>query len=342
MKAPTQADIAKKLGVSQNTVSLALRRDPRLPAETCERVLAAAARLGYRPDPMVAALMSRLRRGRAPRSRGALACVLAGPSRARRAEHPSLERALAGAKARAGILGYGWSEFWLADDEMKSGRLAGVLAARGIHGIVLHPDERAGAIPALPWERYATAVLALLDRRLDRFHAASIAPFRHVEMALQQVAARGAESAGLALPARYDRLLERLYTGAMASAAAFFPQMRIVPSFMPEKWERQAFLEWWGQYRPKVVLTRAVEPVGWLRQAGMSVPEEVGCVHLGWHAKLGRAWAGVDPQAEAVGAACVDLVVEQLMANERGSPAFPKVVLTAGRWVAGGSLKQAD
>ncbi len=328
------------MGLSQNTVSLALRHDSRLPEATRARVGEVAEQMGYRPDPLVAALMARLRTGRPVRARETLACVLAGPARARRAEHPSLERALAGAKARATALGYGWSEFWLKDEKMSTKRLSSVLTARGISGFIFHPDEAADEVPDLPWERHATAVLALLDRRLDGFHAASIAPFRHVETALQMALARGAKSAGLAMPARYDRLLERLYTGAMASAGAFFPNLRLAPSFVGEQWDRAGFNAWWRKHRPKVVLTRAVEPLSWLEEEGVLKARVGSCVHLGWHAGLGGAWAGVDPQAESVGAACVDLVVEQLMSNERGFPAVPKLVLTAGRWVDGASLPQ--
>ena len=49
-------DVARAAGVHQTTVSLALRNDPRLPAATRERIQAHAKKLGYRPDPMLAAL----------------------------------------------------------------------------------------------------------------------------------------------------------------------------------------------------------------------------------------------------------------------------------------------
>jgi LacI family transcriptional regulator len=338
MKTPTQAEIAAALGVSQNTVSLALRGDPRLPEATRERVRAEAERRGYRPDPLIAALMARVRGGGAAGARGGLGVVLAGPKRRDRARHPSLARALRGGRDRAEELGYGWTEFWPADEGLRPARLAAVLEARGIRGLLLHPDEDSEGLPELPWARYASAVLALLDRRFASWPTASISPFRHVEMALQQAWARGARSAGLALPARYDRLLGRLYTGAMASAEALFPGLRVAPCFLPEDWNEAGFARWWRKHRPEVVLTRAVEAKEWLRAAGARVPEQTGCVHLGWNAGLGNEWAGVDPQPEVVGAACVDLVVEQLMHNESGLPVNPKVVLTGGCWVEGASL----
>ena len=58
--------VAAAAGVSVMTVSLALRRVPSIPAETRERVLAVAEKLGYRRNPLVAALMADLRGRRRP------------------------------------------------------------------------------------------------------------------------------------------------------------------------------------------------------------------------------------------------------------------------------------
>ena len=64
------------------------------------------------------------------------------------------------------------------------------------------------------------------------------------------------------------------------------------------------------------------------------VPEDVSLIHLAWDPQL-KGWAGVDRQNEMIGARALDLVVEQLNANERGIPEFPKMVLVGDRWVDG-------
>src|SRR5947209_15920972 len=53
----TLRDIAAKAGVSVMTVSRALRNHPNLASDTRARILQLADRLGYRPNPMVSALM---------------------------------------------------------------------------------------------------------------------------------------------------------------------------------------------------------------------------------------------------------------------------------------------
>ena len=44
--------------------------------------------------------------------------------------------------------------------------------------------------------------------------------------------------------------------------------------------------------------------------------------------------AGIDQQADVLGAAAVDLLVSQYQQNERGIPPVPRIVMTEGRWRA--------
>lgn len=54
----TSHDVAHEVGVSQSTVSRALRRDPRVDPETAARVVSAAERLGYRPNASARSLVT--------------------------------------------------------------------------------------------------------------------------------------------------------------------------------------------------------------------------------------------------------------------------------------------
>jgi len=53
----TQREIARAAGLSQTAVSLALRNGSGVSRATVERVRVVAQRLGYRPDPLISALM---------------------------------------------------------------------------------------------------------------------------------------------------------------------------------------------------------------------------------------------------------------------------------------------
>ena len=70
-----QRAVAEHLGLSQATVSMALAGHPRIPAETRDRVLAAADELGYRPNPALRSLARYRKSVREPTYHATLAWV---------------------------------------------------------------------------------------------------------------------------------------------------------------------------------------------------------------------------------------------------------------------------
>ena len=63
-KQPTMQQIADLVGCSRMAVSLALRNSPKISTVTIARIRKVAEEVGYRPNPMVSALMTQLRHGR--------------------------------------------------------------------------------------------------------------------------------------------------------------------------------------------------------------------------------------------------------------------------------------
>jgi LacI family transcriptional regulator len=330
-KQRTQTELAAVAGVSQNTVSLALRGDPRLPEATRQRIRQLAEKLGYRTNPLVAALMAQVRRRR-PGYQSTIAFVIDGVRKGDLPRHPSLGRALRGARDRAQDRGHRLQDFWLDPRHLTARRLDAMLKSRGITGVIVNPDEGGQTLPELGWDRLATAVLAHLDRRFKQFHCASAPPFRHVGLAVAELRPRGFKRIGLALPRRYDLMMDGLYSAAYVSLRS-----GQIPPLVSDRWEREDFLRWYRRHQPEAILVRSAEPAVWLQEAGIAVPGKVSLVHLGWHPAL-KGWAGVDNRAAAMGAAAADLVIEQLNANETGVPEQPKMVLVDGAWVEGGTL----
>src|SRR3954447_2900273 len=71
----TLKDIANAAGVSLMTVSRALRKHASVSQETQTKIEAVAKELGYRPNPLISALMSYRRAGKAPHSHSVIAFV---------------------------------------------------------------------------------------------------------------------------------------------------------------------------------------------------------------------------------------------------------------------------
>lgn len=98
-------------------------------------------------------------------------------------------------------------------------------------------------------------------------------------------------------------------------------------------WASAAFLRWFARHRPEAVISLGTEVVHWLGAEGWKIPEKVG-VNISAPPE-GSDLAGVHRNSRCVGAATVDLGVEQLHPNERGLPEIPEAVLVKNRWADG-------
>ena len=133
----TMETIAKKVGVSRNAVSLALRNHPSISQATREKILAAAAELGYQRNPAYGELMSQMRLKGHGSTQATLALFNANKNPMAFAEHPTIPLYVEGCRRRAGELGYPLDTFWLHQPNTDSKRWIDILETRGIRGIVL-------------------------------------------------------------------------------------------------------------------------------------------------------------------------------------------------------------
>lgn len=129
--APTQREVAKKAGVSRSTVTRALRDDPQISLAERERIRGIAEEMGYRPNPMINALMEQLRTGREARFQSVLAWAELGckPD----AWKPG--KLFEGASTRARELGYVLEPFFPGDSRPEA--FLRMLRARGIRGLLI-------------------------------------------------------------------------------------------------------------------------------------------------------------------------------------------------------------
>ena len=109
----TFRQIAKASGLAIATVSYALRNHPKIPAATIARVQATAEKMGYRPNPRVAALMAHIRGARPVATGERIAFIWLAR------KEPYL-RMHDGARRRAQQLGYELEDFALPDRDRKS------------------------------------------------------------------------------------------------------------------------------------------------------------------------------------------------------------------------------
>lgn len=315
------------------TVSLALRGDPRIRSETRARVLAAAEQIGYRRNPLVAALMADLR-GRHPRGEQVIAYVESYPESAPPQQYRSLRRFRIGAEECAHRHGYRIERFRFADNGLSETRLAQILSSRGIHGVVFAPFPGTGTTLQLGWEHFAMATIGF-SLASPALHRAVNHQVHSMRLALASLMSLGYRRIGLVMSRHEDARTERNWLSSVLLAQYECTGTdRKFPLLLEDRITRAPLMSWIRQHRPEVILSTEASVRGLLGTSGRSKSPTVGFAHLHL-ANEPFDCTGIDQNNELVGAAAVDLVIEQLHGNQYGFPTHPKTVLIEGRWIPG-------
>ncbi|MCF7838929.1 MAG: LacI family transcriptional regulator [Candidatus Marinimicrobia bacterium] len=313
----TMQDVARAAGVHQTTVSLALRDHPRISAGTIRRVKAAAARLGYQPNPLVSALIAGRKR-RTPVAHATIGYVHLDP----RPEVWVYQHLDQGLEARAAELGYRIDRFWLGDEHIPRKRLAQIFATRAIHGIILAPVNISQKAPDLPWESLAAVTYgySIAEPPLHR-----VTPdFYHSMIALcGRCRTAGWRQVGLILDRNADLKADHLWLAAFLAEQRLQAALGRIPPLLVAGWSEADFSRWYGRYRPEtlVSLTTALQKAeDWLRDHAVGAPAPR---YLALDAEPegdARGYAGMAVDRVACGRTCVDVLVEQLHRNQKGIP----------------------
>ena len=327
--------VAAAAGVSVMTVSLALRRAPSIPTETRERVLAVAGKMGYRRNPLVAALMADLRgkKVRGPEAH-VLAYVESYPPGGPPQQTGSLSRFRDGVIAGAAKHGFGVQLFRLGDGGLSEARLEQVLEARGVRGLVFAPFPQTGSVLTQAWRNHALAALGF-SLAGPALHRAVNHQTQSIRLALTELRALGYRRIGLVMRRHEDERTGRSWLSSvlLAQHDAAGTELRY-PLLLVEKIERRPLLAWVKAERPDVVVTTEPEVQKMLPRQLLGSGSRVGFAHLHLTPDS-NGCSGIDQNNERVGEAAVDLVVEQLHGNVFGFPENPKTVLIEGKWVTG-------
>lgn len=327
----TTTQIAAKAGVSRTTVSFALRGHPKIPAVTADRVQAAAAELGYRPNSRVAAIMAHIRRSRAVPTGERIAFVWVHTPRSESANSPFLQHVFRGAKARAEALGYGLEQFWTADPSMTERRLSQVIASRGIVGMLLSPLTHAYETTLdFDWSSFAPAVIGSA-RWNPELHHAGHHHYLAMRMVLERLTAAGFQRPMAILETDDNERARRAWEAAFT---VFHPNRaaaaELLWSGLPN--DGRAIAHRIEACRPDALIVSANVILEQLRAFKINLPPGMRVVSLYWLPTASDV-GGIDQSFDVVAAHAVDLVVSQLNSNETGIPVWPRMLLFPGRWV---------
>lgn len=324
-------------GVTAATASMALRKDPRISSGTQKRVLLAAAKLRYRPDPTLAALVSRRNGGRR-RTFSNMAVLVDGRWLRQGKVQLWMERFFEGMKRMGHHLGY-QVEILFYPRDIKPGVDADrILHSRGIRGIALFPTPGDQEELILDWEQYALVVIG--HPALPKMpHRVGSDPFAAMNMVCAKLRAGGYLRAGLAHAASQERELRYEFLGAISKEKFIAGNpLKIVRPHLPETFEKAGFLQWVRREQPEAVVTIDEQALVWLREEGIEVPGQIGVVFLNINSVHLPDPSGTSFHSDATGENAVELLHSLLLKGETGFPVWPKEVLVYPEWVEGNTL----
>jgi LacI family transcriptional regulator len=323
---PTMSDVARACSVSVMTVSRALRRDEGVSAATARRVRAVARRLGYRPNPMVSALMH-LRDGRRRAAGTVIAYVAPTWGRKDWGKELWLKQLESGARLRAEAAGFRLERFDLGAGAGAVRTLNRILAARGIRGVVIAPFPEPHAQLGLEWAHLAAAAVGS-TLEAPSLHRVKNHQYHTAGLAVRHLRAAGCRRIGLAVSRAETERVENLWLAGFLYAHEAVEAVDPALIHRPAEMDPEALRAWWQAVRPDAVVVQRPETARVLAGLGARL------ALLNWKPNR-HGWSGVDQNWRRIGAAAADLIIEQLLRNETGLPDSPKEVLIEGVWHEG-------
>lgn len=342
MKAPvSMRDIAKHAKVSVATVSKCLSGKRDVSEATRRRVVEACRKLGYRPNPLVAALMRSRRRHLEPAQRLTLAYVTAFPTADGWRQHPSpiFRQMFAGAKARAHERNYQLEHFWLHREGMSNERFSQVLEARGIRGLLIAPMPDTHTTIELNWEAFSTVVLGLTPTTRT-FHRVATDYYQSMLLVMEGCLKLGYRRPGLAARLETIKRLEFRWEGAYFVACERYGLKTPPAPLLVDEWTPGAVERWLEREQPDVVIGPVLGKLEEIiRSSGRRIPADLGLVGL-LVPEAGNRLSGVLQDGEVIGAVAIDQLISSVERNETGIPEHPITHTTLGRWNPGRTVRK--
>ncbi len=326
-------EVAARVGVSVSAVSLALRGHPSIPPATRAGILAVSAQLGYRKNPLVAALMSVRRSGTEKSTEQApLAFLTSHVPPENWGQAATHRRFHAAARTRAAERAFYLHEISVGDPAMRPERVRELLKARGIHGILVAPLP--GDQTRLNFDVSDFAAVGIgssvQDPAIDRV---SDDHFYSSHLAFEKCLSLGYRRIGLALASNVSRRLEhRWWSGYLVAQQALARSLRF-PALMPETREEIPLMlkGWIARHRLDAVVYSIRDD-----ETMNGAPPNIGLVSLSVHNDSGQI-AGIRQNERRVGEDAIDLLVEKLHRWETGCSESPRLHLVRGGWSPGAS-----
>jgi len=344
----TTRELARLAGVSAATVSLALRNHPRISAATKARIGRLVRKHNYVVDGRVSELMRSIRQHAAGEPTSALGLISLYPE-----ERPWRNRARPGhfavlhrnTVARAGELGYRVEDFWVRNPAMSPARLAAIIEARGIRGLLsLGALELEDEIPE-ELQRFVIVTQGASIR--TKLHRVGSHFTHNATLLLEQLKARGYRRPGAVLQQYQDGRNAHVVAAMYLYFSTYVFDGLDIPIFYAGEAVDQAKLgAWFRQHRPDALIyadhaKHYPSLQTFFKKERLAIPRDVGLAVLD-AAVHPPGIAGVRQNVEQMAISAVDMLVSRLQQGESGLPRVPKIEKVVGDWIEAGTLRPVE
>ncbi len=320
--------IALESGVSQATVSRALRNDARISEEVRKKVSEIAAKMGYRPDPHVSKLMTHMRSMQETHFQSVLGFILPLESY----NNEFMREMLRGARERADVLGYVVNDFRTGLSRTEMPGLNRVLRARGVEGIAFFPRHSFEPAPqGLDLSDLAAVSCASFEGSFP-IHRVKSGHAENMALILGEVARRKCRRPGLVT---WDEFDHRQRWAPRMGYYYFYHDILGEAPLPIFDWHRAgtqvapAFLRWYREVQPDVLLVVGPTVADSISRilASARIRKKAPMLGIG-HMPAG--YRGINEKPANLGAAAIDILTSHIVRNEKGWPRDVKVMTLPG------------
>ena len=342
----TMRELAREAGVSQATVSLALRNHPRISTATKVRVNRLVRVHKYVVDGRVSELMHSIRAHTSDKLTGCLGLISLYPEQfpwLAQKRRPHLARLHKSMVKRAGELGYRVEPFWVKNPDMSLRRLRGIMESRGIQGLLsLGAPDLEEEIPLELRQFVIVTQGASIATRLHRI----VGHFVHDStLLLSTLRARGYRRPGAVLQQHQDGRNAHMIAGMYLYYSRYiFDSLDIPILYAGVTVDDAALGHWFRKHRPDVIVYYDHEnhfrPLdSFFKRNKLEVPRDIGLAVLDATVPI-EGVSGVHQNIDQLGISAVDMIVSRLQQGESGIPKVAKVESVEGTWIEGTTLRR--
>ena len=323
---PTMKEVAAVAGVSQPTVSRALKNDPRISKATRKRVLSAVKQLDYRPNAMVSTLMAQLHTQRPQHRTPTIAAVVAVDRICNRRFSSMGEATLRGATECAKSLGYSVEVIAVDPDGREIDAAVRTLSYRNVVGILVMPMPWSMREIVWPFEKFASAAIG---KSLQKPELNQVGPdhYGNLDLLIEEIQRQGYQRIGFYITSEMSEQVDGAWLASYSRRYYSGDSTTFAP-LVVHRFDAKTLIEWREQNQFDAVIMKETWLLG-------DAPEAYLKCRVFTPGRLSSGdVSGINEDAEEIGAHAMRAVVAQINENQIGLPMRPYVLSVRGRFEA--------